>query len=164
MVETYYGRTGVWPKRLESHTLTGLSLSYFNTARFCACPKLIWLRLEFLRNPNLNEISPKPVANGPRLIFQHHMWLSLLVFSDLRWELFDLLILMEYIVDHQFSNFLLPTPRKPWGIEMGQRASSVWRGIRRLCGMYKFTTNPSFVWDVNKTEVPCWEIATLFAR
>jgi hypothetical protein len=34
---------------------------------------------------------------------------------------------------------------------MGPRASSAWRGVRRLCGMYKFTTNPSFGWDVNKT-------------
>jgi hypothetical protein len=47
---------------------------------------------------------------------------------------------------------------------MGPRASSAWRGVRRLCGMYKFTSNPSFGWGVNKTEVPCWEIATLFAR
>jgi hypothetical protein len=35
---------------------------------------------------------------------------------------------------------------------------------RRLCGMYNFTTNPSCGWDVNKTEVPCWEIASLSAR
>ena len=41
---------------------------------------------------------------------------------------------------------------------MGPRASSAWRGVRRLCGMYKYTTNPSCGWDVNKTEVPCWEI------
>jgi uncharacterized membrane protein len=44
---------------------------------------------------------------------------------------------------------------------MGPRASSAWRGVRRLCGMHKFTTNPSCGWDVNKTEVLCWEIATL---
>ena len=56
------------------------------------------------------------------------------------------------------------TPREPRGIEMGPRASSAWRGVRRLCGMYKCTTNPSCGWDVNKTEVPCWEIATLSAR
>ena len=49
-------------------------------------------------------------------------------------------------------------------IEMGPRASSAWMGVCRLCGMYKFTTNPSFGWDVNKNDVPCWEIATLFAR
>jgi hypothetical protein len=56
--------------------------------------------------------------------------------------------------------------RLPWRlhIEMGPRASSAWRGVRRLCGMYKFKTNPSFGWDVNKTEVPCWKIATLIAR
>jgi hypothetical protein len=36
--------------------------------------------------------------------------------------------------------------------------------VRRLCGMYNFTINPSCGWDVNKTEVPCWEIATLSAR
>ena len=47
---------------------------------------------------------------------------------------------------------------------MGPRASSAWRGARRLCGMYKFTTKPFFGWDVNKTEVPCWEVVTLFAR
>jgi hypothetical protein len=56
------------------------------------------------------------------------------------------------------------TPWEPRSIEMGPIASSAWRGVRRLCGMYKFTTNPSFGWDVNKTEVPCWEITTLFAR
>jgi hypothetical protein len=28
-------------------------------------------------------------------------------------------------------------------LEMWPRASSVWRGVRRLCGMYKFTTNSS---------------------
>jgi hypothetical protein len=44
--------------------------------------------------------------------------------------------------------------REPRGIEMGPRASSDWRGVRRLNGMYKFTINPSFGWDVNKTEVP----------
>ena len=54
--------------------------------------------------------------------------------------------------------------REPQGIEMGPAASSAWRSFRRLCGMYKFTTNLSFGWDVNKTEVSCWEIATLFAR
>ena len=58
----------------------------------------------------------------------------------------------------------LETPRESRGIEMGPRASSAWRGVRRLCGMYKYTTNPSCGWDVNKTEVPCWEIATLSAR
>ena len=59
---------------------------------------------------------------------------------------------------------LVQTPQEPQGIEMGPRASSAWRGVRRLCGMHKFTTNPSCGWDVNKTEVPCWEIATLSAR
>jgi hypothetical protein len=59
---------------------------------------------------------------------------------------------------------LVWTPREPRGIEMGPRASSAWRGVRRLCGVHKFTTNPSCGWDVNKTEVPCWEIATLSAR
>jgi hypothetical protein len=49
-------------------------------------------------------------------------------------------------------------------IEMGLRASSAWRGVRRLCRMYKFKTNLSFGWDVNKTEVPCWEIATLWSN
>jgi hypothetical protein len=49
-------------------------------------------------------------------------------------------------------------------IEMGLRASSAWRGVRRLCRMYKFKTNLSFGWDVNKTEVPCWEIATLWGN
>jgi hypothetical protein len=39
--------------------------------------------------------------------------------------------------------------REPRGIEMGPRASSAWRGVRRLCGMHKFTTNPSCGWDVN---------------
>ena len=62
----------------------------------------------------------------------------------------------------QFKCFT--TPREPRGIEMGPRASSAWRGVCRLCGMHKFTTNPSCGWDVNKTEVPCWEIATLSAR
>jgi hypothetical protein len=38
--------------------------------------------------------------------------------------------------------------RSSRGIKMGPRASSAWRGVRRLCGMYKFTTNPSFGWDV----------------
>ena len=56
------------------------------------------------------------------------------------------------------------TPREPRGMEMGPRAYSAWMGVRRMCGMYKFTTSPSFGWDVNKTEVPCWEIATLFTR
>ena len=56
------------------------------------------------------------------------------------------------------------TTREPRGMEMGPRAFSAWRGVRRLCGMYTFTTNPSFGWEVNKTEVPCWSIATLFAR
>jgi hypothetical protein len=55
-------------------------------------------------------------------------------------------------------------PRESRDIEMEPRASSAWRGARRLCGMYKFTTKPFFGWDVNKTEVPCWEIVTLFAR
>ena len=48
----------------------------------------------------------------------------------------------------------IETPREPRGIEMGPRASSAWRGVRQLCGMYKFTTNPSFGWDVNKTIKP----------
>jgi hypothetical protein len=52
-----------------------------------------------------------------------------------------------------------PTPRELRGMEMGPRASSAWRCVRRLCGMNKFTTNPSFGWDVNKTEVSWWEIA-----
>jgi hypothetical protein len=77
----------------------------------------------------------------------------------------------EWITVHDFSeNYRCTdkswnsTPREPRGIEMGPRASSAWRGVRRLCGMYKYTTNPSCGWDVNKTEVPCWEIATLSAR
>jgi hypothetical protein len=53
---------------------------------------------------------------------------------------------------------------EPRGIEMGPRASSAWRVVRRLFGMYTFTTKPFFGWDVNRTEIPCWEIATLFAR
>jgi hypothetical protein len=34
---------------------------------------------------------------------------------------------------------------------MVPRASSARRGVRRLCGMYIFTTNPFCGWDVNKT-------------
>ena len=51
--------------------------------------------------------------------------------------------------------YIYTTPREPRCIEMGPRASSAWRGVRRLCGMYTFTTNPSFGRDVNNTEVPC---------
>ena len=67
-------------------------------------------------------------------------------------------------VTYFFFSFWFLTQWEPRRIEMEPIASSAWRGVRRLCGMYKFTTNPSFGWDVNKTEVPCWEIATLFAR
>ena len=71
-------------------------------------------------------------------------------------------IIYEYYTIYRYlNNIIIWQPR---GIEMGPRASSAWRGVRRLCGMYKFTTNPSFGWDINKTDVPCWEIATLFAR
>jgi len=89
------------------------------------------------------------------------------VFSHCRWEVIVLFVDISEIIDHHCLNFLFIiclTPREPRGIEMGSRASSAWRGVRQLCGMYKFTTNPSFGRDVNKTEVLCWEIATLFAR
>ena len=56
------------------------------------------------------------------------------------------------------------TPRERRCIEMGPRASSAWMGVRRLCGMYKFTTNPSFGRDVNKTEVPCWESSKNYTK
>ena len=105
---------------------------------------------------------------SPRVLFGFVFGWPLLVFFRLVTTLFVLQTSVgrQLLLDNNYANmsYVLGTPRELPCIEMRPRSSSSWRGVGRLCGMYKFTTNPSCGWDVNKTEVPCWEISTLSAR